>query len=490
MPTSTSPDDAGAARKSPAASSNASDKERSKSAPRQRRNSAGKVAASSTGSISSTNSNRRRSGTTGSLSATNPNRRRTGATGSLSATNPNRRRGGTTGTLSGSASGRQRTGRTNPGSKPHVAKGASQPPKHSAAKLPSTGRSVLLIGGIALVVVAFLVGGFFVVRRLLPVSEGAQVPDGQTVTVAIAEGSDGATIIQTLLDAGVIHSSKDFMRAVNEQNADQSLRSGTYTFTTGSDPADVVRQLVAGPNTSEAQLQVPEGLTVEQTAQLVEESLGIASADFMQQAKASNYVEDYSFLKEAGNDSLEGFLYPKTYNLAGLEKTPDAIIRMMLSQFEAEFSVLDTDAARKSIFDRYGLNATDYDFIKIASIIEKEALNEDDRAKVSSVFYNRLSINMALQSDATIGYVNGGLVDTEADSPYNTYRYKGLPPTPICSASEWAIEAAMNPSDTDYLFFFIIEDGDYSNHTFTKTFEEHDAAYAAALAELRQRNGE
>lgn len=308
------------------------------------------------------------------------------------------------------------------------------------------------------------------------------------MTVAIAEGSDGVTIIQTLLDAGVIHSSKDFMRAVNEQNADQSLRSGTYTFTTGSDPSDVVRQLVAGPNTSEAQLQVPEGLTVDQTSQLVEETLGVPSADFVQQAKASNYVDDYPFLKEAGHDSLEGFLYPKTYNLAGMEKTADAIIRMMLSQFEAEFAALDTDAARKGILDRYGLNATDYDLIKIASIIEKEALNEDDRTKVSSVFYNRLSINMALQSDATIGYVNGGQVDTEAESPYNTYLYKGLPPTPICSPSEWAIEAAMNPSDTDYLFFFIIEDGDYSNHTFTKTFEEHDAAYAAALAELRARN--
>ena len=457
-----------------------------------------------TGSLSAANPNARRKGATGSLSAANPNAKRKGATGSLSAANPNARRKGTTGSLSaanpyakkkgatGSLSatnpGRVRTGRTGTIGYDQ-ATGAKGEGQHFAEEMPSIGRRVLLIAGIALALVVVLAGGFFVVRTFVTPYEGARVEDGQPVTVVIAEGSDGQTIIRTLLDAGVIHNRKDFMRAVNEQNADQSLRSGTYTFLTGSDPAEVVRQLVSGPNTSEGQLQVPEGLTIQQTAQLVEESLGISANEFLQQAKASNYVNDYPFLKDVGNDSLEGFLYPKTYDFAGREATADEVIRMMLSQFESEFSMLDADAARKEIMDRYGLNALDYDFIKLASIIEKEALNEDDRAKVSSVFYNRLKISMALQSDATIGYVNGGLVDTEADSPYNTYLYKGLPPTPICSPSEWALEAALHPADTDYLFFFIIEDGDYSNHTFNETFEQHSADYSRALEELRASKG-
>jgi UPF0755 protein len=108
----------------------------------------------------------------------------------------------------------------------------------------------------------------------------------------------------------------------------------------------------------------------------------------------------------------------------------------MLDQFQTEMEGLDLAGARQGLFDRYGLNVTDYDIIKIASIIEKEAISEDDRPKVSSVFYNRLSDGMALQSDATMGYVTGGAVSSEdlaQDSPYNTYFYKGLPPTPICT---------------------------------------------------------
>ena len=420
----------------------------------------------------------RGSGTTGSLSATNPNRRRSGKTGSLSATNPNRKRTGKTGTLSGTSSGAIRGGAT-----PTSKKGGV--PKHSA--YGSRGNRPTVIALVAVVVaLALVVGGFFVVRSLLHPYEGARVEDGQSVTVTIPEGADGARIIQQLLDAGVIHSSKDFRRAVNDQNADQSLRCGTYTFTTGMDPAQVVTQLVSGPNTAEGQLQVPEGLTVQQTAELVESSLGIPATEFVDKAKASLYVSDYSFLKEAGNDSLEGFLYPKTYDFGGKQPSAEDVIRMMLSQFQTELAAVDVEGARKDIYNRYGLNATMYDLIKIASIIEEEARNEEDRPKVASVFYNRLRNNMALQSDATMGYVTGGTItaeDLKSSSPYNTYMYKGLPPTPISSPSEWAIDAAMHPSETDYLFFFIIESENYSNHTFTKTFEEHDAAYQAALAE-------
>ena len=407
-------------------------------------------------------------GSGGAAKAQRKGQARTGTTGSLSATNPGRvrRRSAGSGKTTGSL--------------------------NVAAVKKSNGVSPFVIVGAAVAVVALLVGGFFVVNNLRHPYEGARVEDGQTVTVTIPEGADGGTIIQTLLDAGVIHSSKDFRRATAEQNADQNLRCGTYTFKTGSDPAEVVKQLVAGPNTSEGQLQVPEGLTVTQTAQLVESTLGIPAQEFLEQAKASTYVDEFPFLKEAANDSLEGYLYPKTYDLGGKKLTANEVIRLMLTQFASELAKIDMDSARSEILTRYGLNATNYDFIKIASIIEEEAINEDDRGKVSSVFYNRLKSNMALQSDATMGYVTGGAIsaaDLEADSPYNTYKYKGLPPTPICSPSEWALEAAMHPDDTKYLFFFIIESPDYSNHTFSETFEEHDAAYRAALAEQQAASG-
>ena len=441
--------------------------------------------AGTTGSLSSTNPERRRAGQTGTLSATNPGRRRSGRTGSLSATNPRRTRSGRTGSLSATNPGRTGAGRTNAG-RAASSKSRGGTPQHSASKLPSTGRTVLIVAGVAVALIAVIAGGFFVVRNVLHPYEGAHVEDGLSVTVEIAEGSDGQTIIQQLLDAGVIHSSKDFRRAVAAQNADQSLRSGTYTFVTGSDPADVVRQLVSGPNTTEGLLQVPEGLTVMQLSEVVEQALGISATDFLAQAKASSYVADYPFLKEANNDSLEGFLYPKTYSFAGRQETPDEVIRMMLDQYVSEVESLDIDGACSKLSQRYNLNVTKYDVLKIASIIEKEVGNHEDGYKVSSVIYNRLNNNMLLQSDATMMYVTGGgvsVTDLRTDSPYNTYLYKGLTPTPVCSPSLTAIQEAMEPADTDYLYFLLIDDGSYSNHTFSRTLQEHEAAIAQSRSE-------
>lgn len=364
-------------------------------------------------------------------------------------------------------------------------------PKH-AAKSTRARRQRFPLWGVLLVVLVFggvCAGGFFLIRSIVHPYEGARVDDGQQVTIVIPEGSSGSEIVQLLLDGGVIHSTSDFRQAVQQQNADQSLRSGTYTFSTGSNPSDVVRQLMIGPNSGEGQLQVPEGLTLKKTAALVEDSLGISSKDFIKQAKASNYVDDFPFLSLAAesNGTLEGYLYPKTYDFAGRELNADTVIRLMLAQYQSEIDALDFDSAESDLQSRYNLKINDYDILKVASIIEKEAISEDDRPKVSSVFYNRLSVDKALESDATMGYVTGGAVsasDLQEDSPYNTYLYKGLPPTPICSPSLWAIEAAMKPADTPYYYFFIIEEPDYSNHTFSETYEEHDTAYAAALEEM------
>lgn len=404
---------------------------------------------------------------------------RNGNTGSLSATNPNRVR------TTGAVGYKSKTPSRNRNRKPT--------PSHAA---PAPAKRGFPVWGIIVTIVAVVglgVGGFFLVKNLVHPYEGKQVEDGQEVTVVIPEGSSGSDIIQILLDAGVIHSSKDFKAAAKEQNADMSLKPGTYTFRTGSDPNEIVKQLVVGPNSTEGQLQIPEGLTIKQTAQIVETSLGISQDDFINQAKASNYVDDYSFLSSAGADSLEGFLYPKTYDLSGKDITADTVIRLMLDQYQQEVHGLDFTSAEQVLSDRYNLNVTDYDVLKIASIIEKEAINADDRPKVSSVFYNRLSVGMAIESDATMGYVTGGSVssdDLKTDSAYNTYLHKGLPPTPICSPSLWAIEAALEPADTNYYFFFIIDDGVYSNHTFSEDYETHAAAYSAALKEQRAANGE
>ena len=292
------------------------------------------------------------------------------------------------------------------------------------------------------------------------------------VTVEIPDGASGRDVLNILLENGVITNGNDFNKAVQAQGAESSMKSGLYDFVTGSQASDVVKQLVAGPNSTKGQVTVAEGLTVQKTAETLSDQLGISQEDFLAQAKASNYASDYTFLSAAQDDSLEGFLFGKTYKLTKESPTADDAIRAMLDQYQSEVASLDFATAEATIKDQYGVTMTDYDVLTLASIIEKEALNDDDRVKIASVFYNRLKAGMALQSDATMGYVTGGEVtadDLQTDSPYNTYLYKGLPPTPICSPSLASVQAALAPAETNYLYFWITD----SEHVFSETYDEH-----------------
>jgi UPF0755 protein len=339
---------------------------------------------------------------------------------------------------------------------------------------------------VAVAVVAAI--GFVVVPRFLGAGhEGKTIEAGKTVTVNIPEGSGGSAIAQKLYDAGVISDKEAFATEVKRQEADSKLKSGTYVFVTGGDVAEVVSRLVTGPNSNKGTVTVAEGLTVKKTAKVVSESLGISTEDFLAQAKASNYSAQYAFLANAQNDSLEGFLYPTKYDF-GSEKnvTADTVIKAMLDKYQSEVASLDFASAEATIKSQYGVTMSDYDIIKLASIIEREAISEDDRGKVASVFYNRLKAGMPLQSDATMSYVTGGEVtadDLKTQSPYNTYLNKGLPPTPICTPSLASIKAALAPDTTDYMYFLIIEKGDYSNHTFSTTYEDHQKAIEKAKAD-------
>ena len=166
---------------------------------------------------------------------------------------------------------------------------------------------------------------------------------------------------------------------------------------------------------------------------------------------------------------MEGFLFPKTYEIAD-SATADSMIRMMLDQYRKETESLDFSYPEKA-----GLN--EYETVILASIIEREAAAEN-RATVASVFYNRLDEGMRLQSDATVAYLIDGdpkPEDLEIDSPYNTYLVDGLPVGPICSPSLESLKAACDPEKTEYLYFYFTADGKYS---FSKTYDEHQGAIA------------
>lgn len=339
----------------------------------------------------------------------------------------------------------------------------------------------MMIGGVVAVLALFAIV-FFVVPavRGFFAGEDANVAAGRQVTITIPDGASGDAIASILSENHIVENPKDYYAAVKKLNADMSLKPGKYSFTTLMDATKVVRQLMEGPNAGSDALTIPEGLTVDQVADRVAKAYdSISKDDFLNQAKASNYVNDYAFLKDAANDSLEGFLFPKTYSL-GKDPSADDVIRAMLDQFKAEYTSLNFASCEAKIKERYGVEMYDYDIVNLASIVEREGLNADQRAHVASVFYNRLAGKLDglryLNSDATMMYVTGGEVtadDLQSDSPYNTYKHEGLPPTPICSPSLEALKATLEPTDSDDLYFYITQDKEY----FSKTYEEHQQSW-------------
>lgn len=346
------------------------------------------------------------------------------------------------------------------------------------ARPPKKGSPVPVVIGVLIAIAVVAGAALFLFPRIFG-GDSANIEAGQQVSITIPEGSSGDAIATILVDNHIITDSGEYYAAVKKLNAEMSLKPGDYQFETLQDPLSVVKQLVAGPNLEGVKLTVPEGKTVEQTAQLVEDAYGISADEFISQAKASAYAGDYPFLADAGNDSLEGFLYPKTYTFAGTP-TADEVIRAMLDQYQLDvFDAFDFDAGRAAISATYGIELSDYELLTLASIVEREGLNADQRAHVASVFLNRLAGKgdfagrPYLQSDATLMYETGGAVTAEdiqgIDSPYNSYQNAGLPPTPICSPSSEAILATLEPTDSDDLYFYITQDEEY----FSQTYDEH-----------------
>lgn len=346
------------------------------------------------------------------------------------------------------------------------------------ARPPKKGSSVPVVIGVLIAIAVVAGAALFLFPRIFG-GDSANIEAGQQVSITIPEGSSGDAIATILVENHIIADSGEYYAAVKKLNAEMSLKPGDYQFETLQDPLSVVKQLVAGPNLEGVKLTVPEGKTVEQTAQLVEDAYGISADEFISQAKASAYAGDYPFLADAGNDSLEGFLYPKTYTFAGTP-TADEVIRAMLDQYQLDvFDAFDFDAGRAAISATYGIELSDYELLTLASIVEREGLNADQRAHVASVFLNRLAGKgdfagrPYLQSDATLMYETGGAVTAEdiqgIDSPYNSYQNAGLPPTPICSPSSEAILATLEPTGSDDLYFYITQDEEY----FSQTYDEH-----------------
>lgn len=343
----------------------------------------------------------------------------------------------------------------------------------TSAIRPKQNPTHAIIGIVVLIVllVLILVGVFNAVRSC---GQTPLVPNGTKVEITITEGEGAKSVGKTLVDEGLISNSNEFVERINAMGEEGALHPGTYTLVGGQSVDEIIKvlQTPVAANT----FTVPEGSTIAQTAAIVSEATGgrISVDDFVAAASnASVYAGSYSFLADAGEGSLEGFLFPKTYPYDD-STTADSVIRMMLDQYGSETAGIDW-----SYVESRGMSH--YDALKLASIVEKES-NADHRATVASVFYNRLANGMRLQSDATVAYYVGHdptAEDVDTYNDYNTYFIDGLTPTPINSPGLECLKAVCAPEETSYYYFYFEDDGNGGlNYYFTETYEDHQATFS------------
>ena len=349
----------------------------------------------------------------------------------------------------------------------------------TSAIQPKQSKAPIIAFVVILLVIVAAVGIFAFTKLTAQEANPNLISSEQTATITVNEGEGAIAIAQTLYNAGLINNEDEFVSRVSALEADTKLKPGTYTIAGGLSVDEIISIIKAGPGMTGNTLTIPEGYRLSEIAQAVETATDgrISASEFSEAASdASVYASEYSFLADAGTNSLEGFLFPKTYVVED-EVTAQDLIRLMLSQYQQEIASLDFSYPSSE-----GLST--YDALILASIVEKESTSST-RATIASVFYNRLTTDGAptyglLQSDATTAYEVGHdptAEEVHSDSAYSTYTNKGLPPTPICSPSLESLQAVCNPESTNYYYFYFAEDanGDLQYY-FSETYEEHQDA--------------
>ncbi len=299
------------------------------------------------------------------------------------------------------------------------------------------------------------------------------LPAGQTKEVTIENGMSSAQIANTLEENKIVLS-KDFINSVNKKDAASKLKPGTYLLDTGQQSDEYVDILVEGSHQVSSKVVVTEGMKLSKIATAVENATNskITSSEFISAASdASKYKKNYDFLSEVGSNSLEGFLFPKTYSISS-GATAEDIVYMMLDQFKQEIATLDFSYPKSKGLDIYQT-------VKLASIVEKESTS-NTMYDVASVFYNRLDSDMELCSDATTAYEvehDPTPDEVHSNSAYSTYTNKGLPPTPICNPGLEVLKAVCSPNETNYFYFYFAKDKDGNmQYKFSNSYEEHQQA--------------
>jgi UPF0755 protein len=312
-----------------------------------------------------------------------------------------------------------------------------------------------------------VVGVLAAIYLIYTIAGGSEQEPEAPAKIEVVKGDTLSSVAEKLEQAGVVQSAFMFKVEARMGGYGTEIKTGEYTFPRDGDSEKILEKLTAGEAIPTLAITIPEGLNIEQTAQEVARQSDIPAAKFEEAARRTDY--GYGFLEDPAIETTEGFLFPKQYEFEE-GTTASQMVTRMLEQYLLETQTLDISSAKER------LNLTEYELITVASLVEEEAASPEERPLVASVIYNRLRKDMPLQIDATVQYALGrpkeelSLADLKIDSPYNTYENPGLPPSPICSPGRQSLEAAINPAETDYLYYVLKANGE--EHFFTSNYNE------------------
>lgn len=319
-------------------------------------------------------------------------------------------------------------------------------------------RIAAAVAGLVCLGIAAVAYGYFGPNFLLPYKSGY---------VHVRSDMTASEVGDVLTDEGYIASPLWFRAIATVTGQAGDIQAGEYTLDSRMSLHTLLEKLTSGKSEAD-RLVVPEGYTVREIAKAVAANGRISEADFLKAASSSDQLLPYMKGNRNVTYPTEGFLFPDTYFIP-YDATAEDVVALMLQNFDAHL----TDAMKAGIAKQ---NLSVYQFVTLASLIEKEAKYEKDRPLIASVFENRLKIHMKLQSDASISYAMGthkaaySINETQYDSPYNTYLYEGLPPGPIGNPGMDCMEAILEAPQTNYLYFVADKDG---HNYFAATYEEH-----------------
>ena len=276
--------------------------------------------------------------------------------------------------------------------------------------------------------------------------------EDKVVEVFIPKGSSPHKIAKILKDSDVISSQKLFMSLIKFYGYSTKLQAGLYDFNKKDSLNTIIEKIKKGESKN-IKVTIPEGFNIKQIAKVLAEN---------------KICDEEKFIGLAAEQNMEGFLFPNTYFLLP-QMTEQEVIKVMNDEFNRYWTKEREERLKQ-------IDKPKRDVIILASIVEKEAIADRERPIIAGIFLNRLAKGMRLESCSTVLYAMGinkerlSFEDLKFDSPYNTYRHKGLPPGPICNPGAKAIDAVLYPEATDSLYFVSKGNG---THYFSSTFEQH-----------------